>query len=151
MASHERGLRDRRDSCCRWLSRHGPSQHSRREMVCRRMSCSWGSSRSAAPLHFQEIHPPDRPPDGGDDRIPSSQTHFTYCQTMRSLGRSGLAIGWSVGSTSMKMLIDASLVIRTETVCLRMSLSHAEAKPRFLKANWSFSRRPGKDGFTRTM
>ena len=37
-----------RNSCCRWLSRNGSSQHSHREMVCPRMPCSWGSSRSAA-------------------------------------------------------------------------------------------------------
>src|SRR5215469_12858774 len=59
MASHERGLGECRDSCCCWLSRNGPSQHSRREMVCPRMPCSWDSIRSAAPLHANEIQPPD--------------------------------------------------------------------------------------------
>jgi hypothetical protein len=169
MASHERGLGDSRDSCCCWLSRNGPSQHSRREMVCPRMPCSWGSVRSAAPLHSQEIQPPDG---GGayyyprclrafgpsfaedaylDDRILSRQTQFTYCQTMRLLSCPRPAIGWSVGSTRMRTLIDASLRIRTETVCLRMSLSHAEVKPQFLKANWSLSRRQDKDGFNPMM
>jgi hypothetical protein len=36
-----------------------------------------------------------------------------------------LVIGWNVGSTSMRMLIDANFQMKTETVRLRMSSSHA--------------------------
>src|SRR5207245_1941342 len=75
-----------------------------------------------------------------DDRLLSRPTRFTFYRTMFRLHCTRRVIGWIVGSTSALMLIDANLRMKREPGRLRMCSSHAKAKRRSLRGNWSLTR-----------
>jgi len=84
-----------------------------------------------------------------DDRIPSRPMQFTSYQIMCRLGCARLVTGWSVGSTSVTMLIDANLRMSAEPCRLRTCSSNARAAHPSLRANWSLDRRPDAHGYNR--